>query len=85
MHLIIDHVTELHEVGDTDGSHLVEGLTGLTVIELGLTATGESGFVGPLVELLHGTTVEDRRSELHAEFLASPTENRLEDLADIHT
>ena len=85
VHLIVNHVTELHEVGHTDGSHLVEGFACLTVIELGLTATRQACFVGPLVELLHGTTVEDRGAELDTELLSGPTEDSLEDLTDIHT
>ena len=57
VHLIIDHVTELHEVSHTDSSHLVERLTGLTIIELCLTGTRQTGFVGPLIQLLHRTTI----------------------------
>ena len=42
MHLVIDHVTELEEVGHTDRSGLVELLTRTTVEEVGLTVAGEA-------------------------------------------
>ena len=41
VHLVIDHVTELQEVGHTDRSGLVELLTRTTVEEVGLTIAGK--------------------------------------------
>ncbi len=85
VHLVVHHVTQFHEVGHTYGSHLVERLARLAVVELGLAGTRQTGFVGPLVQLLHCTSVEDRSRELDTQFGTCPTEYSLEDLTDVHT
>ena len=85
MHLVIDHVSEFHEVGHADRSHLVEGFACSAVVELRLAGAGQSRLVGPLVEGLQGTSVEDRSGETYAQFLSGPAEDGLEDLSDIHT
>ena len=41
--------------------------------------------INPATGEVEGTTIEDRRSKLNAEFLTSPTEYGLEDLTDVHT
>ncbi len=85
VHLVIYHVSQLHEVCHTDSRHLVERFAGLTIIELRLAGARKTCFVSPLIQLLQSTTVEDRGSKLNSQFLTSPSEHSLEDLTDVHT
>jgi len=85
MHLILNHVTELQEVGDTNGSLLVERLTRLTIINSRRAEVRQTGLLCPLTQVFKLSTVEDWSSELHTEFLTCSTKNSLEDLSQIHT
>ena len=83
MHLVLNHVTELEEVGDTYGSRLVEALTSLTIIQVGRAQTWQTCLVGPLSEVVELSTVEDRSSELNTQLLTGSTEDSLEDLTKV--
>ena len=85
MHLVFNHVTELQEVGHTNGCRLVELLTGLAVVEACGAEARQAGLVGPLGEVVELGTVEDGRSKLHTELTAGSTEDGLEDLTEVHT
>ena len=85
MHLILNHVTELQEVGDTYGSRLVETFTGLTVIQVSRAEARQSSLVSPLCEVIQLGTIEDGRRELHAKTLTSSTQDGLENLSEVHT
>ncbi len=85
MHLVLDHVAELEHVDHSHGGRLVETLAGAAVIEIGLSVAGHSGLVGPLVEILEGSTVEDRGGKLLAKLAAGPAKHGLEDLAEVHS
>ena len=85
VHLVLDHVTELKHVDDAYGGGLVEAFAGAAVVEVGLAVAGQTGLVGPCVEVIEGSAVEDRGGELLAEFTAGPSEDGLEDLSEVHT
>ena len=85
MHLVFHHVAELKHVDDADCRGLVETVAGAAVVEIGLAITGKSCLVGPFVEVIETRTVENRGGELLAEFTASPSENGLEYLSEVHT
>ena len=85
MHLIIDHVTELEEVGHTHRSRLVKLLTRSPVEEVGLTVAWKTSLVRPSVHIIERSTVEDRRSELAVQTTTSPSQDSLEDLTEVHS
>ena len=85
MHLVFNHVAQLQHVSDTHGSHLVEWFASTTIVQLCLAITWQTSLRGPLVQVIQGSTVEDRSSELLAQLLACPTEHGFEDLTQVHT
>ena len=85
VHLVLDHVAELQEVSDAHRGRLVEALTRLAIVDIGGAEVGESGLVGPLLQVLQLGTVEDRGGKLHAQALSCGAEDSLEDLSEVHT
>ena len=85
MHLIIDHVTELEEVGDPNRSRLVKLLTRTTIEEVGLTVAGKPCLVGPFVHIVEGSPVKDRSGELTVQTSTSPCKDSLKDLTEVHS
>ena len=85
VHLIVDHVTELEEVGDPNRSRLVKLLTRTTIEEVGLTVAGEPCLVSPFVHIVEGSSVKDRSGELAVQTSASPSEDSLENLTEVHS
>ena len=85
MHLILDHVTEFKHVGNTHGSALVEGFACAAVIKLSLTVAGQTGLIGPFIQVIDGSTIKDRSSELDAKLTSCMTQNSLKNLTDVHT
>jgi hypothetical protein len=57
--LVVDHVLELEHVLVADGGALLEGLTGLAVVELGLAVFGEAGLLELALDLVERDAVED--------------------------
>ena len=85
MHLVLNHMAELKEVGDTYRCWLVEALTSLSVIQICRAEVWHAGLVSPLTEVFKLCAVEDRGSELNSKLAAGSTENSLEYLAKVHT
>ena len=85
MHLILNHVAEFQEVGDTYRSGLVKLLSGLTVIEVSRAKTWQTCLVSPFLQIFKMGSIEDRSSKFHAETLTCSTENGLENLAEVHS
>ena len=85
MHLVLNHVTKLEEVGDTHCSRLVETLSCFTIIEICRTKVRKSCLICPLCEVLKFCTIKDRCCKLHTELASSSSEDGLENLAEVHT
>ena len=85
VHLVIDHVTELEEVGHPNGRGLVEALTGTPVVEVGLTVARQASLVRPGVHIIERSTVEDRCGELAVQTTTRPSQDGLEDLTEVHS
>ncbi len=84
VHLVINHVAELEHVDHTYRSELVETVARFTVVEVSLTKARQLRLLDIFLDLRLAGTVEDRRTELHAQLLARPTKDGLEDLAQVH-
>ena len=52
MHLVVDHVTELEEVSDTDRRRLVKALTRPPIVEVGLTIARQASLICPSVHIV---------------------------------
>ena len=85
MHLVLDHVAELEHVYDTYCGRLVEAFASAAVVKVCLAVAGNTCLIGPFIEVVERSTVEDRCRELLAEFTACPAEYGLEDLSEVHT
>src|SRR5689334_17030777 len=85
MHLVVDHVTELQHVDNSNCCGLVEFFTSTTVVEICASELRQAGLGYPLVDLLISSTVENWRCEFHTELQSCPSENGFIDLAQVHT
>ena len=85
MHLVFNHVAEFQHVSHTNRCLLVESLTSSAIIKLRRAVARQASLVCPLTQVFEFRTIEDWRSELHAEFLTSCTEHGLENQTQVHT
>src|SRR4051812_42440415 len=83
--LVVDQVRQLQHVDVADGDVLLEDVARHPVVEPRLAALRQSGAVQPVLDLVLGRAVEDRRREVEAERVRGPPEVGLENLADVHT
>src|SRR4051794_28498108 len=82
--LVVDQVRQLQHVDVADGDVLLELHPGHAVEQRCLAALGQPALAEPVLDLLLGRAVENRRREVEAERVRGPPEVGLENLADVH-
>src|SRR4051812_44693161 len=82
--LVVDEVRQLEHVDVADGDVLLELDAGHAVVELRLTAGRQTRAIEPVLDLVLGRAVEDRRGEIQAERVRRPPEVGFQNLADVH-
>ena len=85
MHLVINHMTELDHIDDSDCRRLVEPVTCTSIPQICLTISWKTCLVCIFADVIKGGTVEDRRAEFESELCSGPTENCLVNLTEVHT
>ena len=69
----------------TNGSRLVEAVTGLTIIQIGAAILRQARLAHVTIDLFKGSTVKDRCLKAFVELLTGPSEHGLVYLTQIHT
>src|SRR5690554_3007908 len=82
---VFDEVAEFQHVDVANRRLLVEGFAGAAVIELRASVDRQSCLLELLIDVIHGSAIEDRRRERSAELLPCPAKKRLEDLPQVHS
>src|SRR5262245_2694614 len=85
MHFIINHVVKFDNIDNTNCSFLVETISRFTIIQVSMTHHWNTCLCTIAGYLISCSSVEDRRSELHTEFLTSPAKNSFIYLSKVHT
>ena len=85
VHLVLNHVTQLEEVGNTHCGWLVEALASLAVVEIGRAEARQSGLVSPFCQVVELRTIEDRSGKLHAHLLSCCAKDSFENLSEVHS
>src|SRR5690606_41773930 len=82
---VCDEVAECQHVDVANRRLPVEGFAGAAVIELRASVDRQSCLLELLIDVIHGSAIEDRRRERSAELLPCPAKKRLEDLPQVHS
>ena len=85
MHLVFNHVTQLQHVSYAHSSCLVKLLTCTTITKISLTVARQSCLVCPLIQIFHGSTVENRSRKFHAQRFSGTSEYSFKNLTNVHT
>ena len=85
MHLVVNHVTQFDHIDDTDCSILVEPVSCTTVSKMSSSEPRKACLICIITDRVNAGTVENRCTELDAQFGTCPSENGLVNLTEVHT
>src|SRR5690606_22668289 len=84
VHLVVDKVSELQHVRNTNRYRLIEAFAREAVVQVRAAERRQPCFFQFLLYIFDGRAVEDRCGILASKFMTSPSENGFEDLTQVH-
>ncbi len=85
VYLVVNKMSQLHNIDVTDGDPLVEPPAGAPIIERGFSIFGEAGLCQKGLYFLFARPAENGRGHFHSQLFGRPSEVALKYLAHVHS